>query len=170
MIALDFWEKWRPVSAVVSVGLRVCAMKHSSVYICLKLKKKKMSRFENERGRESDKFSLKFWSKVTGVLFFPLSQTLGYIFCIIPKNESLTWRVSNLQRKELFLWRITRWGLKNFDPCEGQAESVFTSVLFYIFLWGNFTSVFLFYPHHNSVKWERQILHSSFYRWESGVH
>ena len=41
MIALDFWEKWRPVSAVVSVGLRVCAMKHSSVYICLKLKKKK---------------------------------------------------------------------------------------------------------------------------------
>lgn len=121
MIALDFWEKWRPMSAVVSVGLRVCAMKHSSAYICLKLKKK-MSRLENERGRESDKLSLKFWSKVTGVLFFPLSQTLGYILCIIPKNESLTWRVSNLQRKELFLLRITRWGLKDFWSMWGPSR------------------------------------------------
>ena len=41
MIALDFWEKWRPMSVPLSVGLRVCAMQHSSVYICLKLKKKK---------------------------------------------------------------------------------------------------------------------------------
>ena len=47
------------MSVPVSVGLRVCTMKHSSVYICLKLKKK-LSRLENERGRESEKFPLKF--------------------------------------------------------------------------------------------------------------
>lgn len=55
---------------------------------------KTMINLENEREREST-FSLKFQENTTGVsvfcCFFPLlSQTLGYILCTIPKNESLT--------------------------------------------------------------------------------